>query len=116
MSTAPSHSYAGAGLFVGMFAWGMSSVLGPAYVDQSCAMRLMISGGLAAAGLVLVIVGGLVSWRADRRLQAINFAPEMPARGGRIFFARVSMMAAALFGLAILFQLAASIIFNGCER
>lgn len=116
MNGTPSHTYAGAGLFVGGFAWLMSTVLGPAYADQSCAMRLTISGGLAVAALLLVIVGGLISWRADRRLQAINIAPAMPARGGRIFFARLSMMAAALFGLAVLFQMVASLIFNGCER
>lgn len=116
MSAAPSHTYSGAGLFVGAFAWVTSTVLGAAYADQSCAMRMTISGALALVALLLVVAGGLVSWRADRRLHAINFAPAMPARQGRIFFARLSMMAAAVFGLAILFQLAAAVVFNGCER
>jgi hypothetical protein len=40
----------------------------------------------------------------------------MPARHARIFLARISIMASGLFALAILFQLAASLIFNGCER
>lgn len=109
-------AYAGAGLFIGGFAWTMSTVLGPAYADQTCAKRMMISGGLAIAALVLVVIGALLSWRSSRLLQAINVAPAMPARSARIFFARVSLMAAGLFALAILYQLIASGIFNGCER
>ena len=109
-------AYAGAGLFIGAFAWGMSTVLGPSYADQTCAMRMMISGALAIAGLVLVTLGALLSWRSNRLLRAINVTPAMPARNARMFFARISIMAAGLFALAILFQLAASLIFNGCER
>jgi hypothetical protein len=109
-------AYAGAGLFLGGFAWAMSTVLGPAYADQSCAMRMMISGALAAAALVLVIVGALLSWRSSRLLHAINIAPAMPARHARIFLAQISMMSAGLFALAIIYQLIASGIFNGCER
>ena len=109
-------AYAGAGLFIGAYAWGMSTVLGPAYADQNCAMRMMISGGLAIAGLVLVIVGALLSWRSSRLLQAISVSPAMPARDARIFLARISIMAAGIFALALLYQLAAAIVFNGCER
>lgn len=109
-------AYAGAGLFIGAFAWGMSTVLGPAYADQSCAMRTAISGALALAALVLVIIGALLSWRSSRLLHAINVAPAMPGRNARIFLARMSIMAAGVFALAILYQLAASGIFNGCER
>jgi hypothetical protein len=109
-------AYAGAGLFVGALAWGMSTVLGPAYADQTCATRMMISGGLAIAGLVLVTIGALLSWRSNRLLQAVNVSPAMPARHARIFLARISIMASGIFALAILFQLAASLIFNGCER
>jgi hypothetical protein len=118
MSVTQHHhgAYAGAGLFIGAFAWAMSTVLGPSYADYTCAKRTMISGALAVAALVLTIVGALLSWRSSRLLQAINVAPAMPARNARIFFARVSMMAAGLFALAILYQLAASGIFNGCER
>jgi hypothetical protein len=109
-------AYAGAGLFIGGFAWAMSTVLGPSYADYSCAKRTMVSGGLALAAFVLTIFGGLLSWRSSRLLQAINIAPTMPARNARLFLARVSMMAACLFALAIVFQLVASGIFNGCER
>jgi len=49
-------AYAGAGLFIGGFAWTMSTVLGPAYADQTCAKRMMISGGLALSGLVLGVI------------------------------------------------------------
>jgi hypothetical protein len=109
-------AYAGAALFLGAFAWGMSTVLGAAYADQACAMRMTISGGLAFAALVLVIIGTLLSWRSLRLLQAINIAPAMPARNARIYLARISLMGAGLFALAILYQLAAAGIFNGCER
>ena len=77
-------AYAGAGLFIGGFAWTMSTVLGPAYADLTCAKRMMISGGLAVAALVLVAIGALLSWRSSRLLQAINVAPAMPARNARI--------------------------------
>jgi hypothetical protein len=109
-------AYTGAGLFIGAFAWTMSTVIGAAYADYSCALRIAISGMLAAVALVLTLIGGLLSWRSSRRLQAINVAPAMPARNARIFFANVSIMAAAVFGLAIIFQLAASGVFSGCER
>jgi len=118
MSTAGRHSaaYAGAGLFIGAFAWGISTVLGPAYADQTCAKRMMISGGLAVAALALVIAGALLSWRSRRLLQASDLPPAVPARNARIFLARIGIMGAGVFGLAILYQLAASGIFNGCER
>ncbi|HSC19047.1 MAG TPA: hypothetical protein VLC74_09050 [Rhizomicrobium sp.] len=109
-------AYAGAALFFGALAWGMSTVLGAAYADETCAMRMMISGGLALAGVVLVIIGTFLSWRSLRLLQAINIAPAMPARNARIYLARISLMAAGLFALALLYQLAASGIFSGCER
>ena len=108
--------YAGAGLFIGAFAWGISTVLGPAYADQNCAMRMMISGGLAIAGLVLVVIGALLSWRSSRLLQAIDVSPAMPARHARMFLAHISIMASGIFALALLYQLAAAIVFNGCER
>jgi hypothetical protein len=115
--TEPHHgAYTGAGLFIGGIAWTVSTVIGPAYADYSCALRLTITGMIAAAALLLTLVGGLLSWRSTRFLQAINVSPAMPARHARIFLAQVSMMAAAVFGLAILFQLAASGIFSGCER
>lgn len=109
-------AYSGAGLFIGGFAWTMSTVLGPSYADLTCAKRMMISGGIAVAALVLVAIGALLSWRSSRLLQAIKIAPAMPARSARIFFARVSLMAAGLFALAILYQLGASGVFSGCER
>jgi hypothetical protein len=110
--------FAGAGLFIGGFAWTASTVLGPAYADESCAKRMMISGGLALAALALTSVGALISWRSNRLLQAINVAPapQMPGRNARMFFSRVSIMAAGLFALAIFYQIAASGVFNGCER
>jgi hypothetical protein len=118
MSTTEQHygGLAGAGLFIGGFAWTVSTVLGPAYADESCAKRMTISGGLALGALALTLVGALISWRSSRSLQAINISQEMPARNARLFFSRVSIMAAGLFALAILFQVAASGIFNGCER
>jgi hypothetical protein len=118
MSVTEHHhgAYAGAGLFIGAFAWGMSTVLGPAYADQSCAMRTTISGALALAALVLVVIGALLSWRSSRLLHAMNVAPPMSGRNARIFLARMSIMGAGVFALAILYQLAASGIFNGCER
>jgi hypothetical protein len=118
MSIAQHHhgAYAGAGLFLGAFAWAISTVLGPAYADQSCAMRTMISGALALAALVLAIVGALLSWRSSRLLHAINVSPAMPARNARIFLAQISIMSAGVFALAILYQLIASGIFDGCER
>ena len=109
-------AYAGAGLFIGAFAWAMSTVLGPAYADQTCARRMMISGALALAAFALVVVGALLSWRSSRLLHAINVAPAMQARNARIFLARISMLAAGVFALAILYQFGASAIFNGCER
>ncbi len=109
-------AYTGAGLFIGGLAWTVSTVIGPAYADYSCALRLTITGMIAAVALLLTLVGGLLSWRSTRLLQAVDVSPAMPARHARIFLAQVSMMAAAVFGLAILFQLAASGIFSGCER
>jgi len=109
-------AYMGAGLFIGGIAWITSTVIGAAYVDYSCALRLTITGMIAAAALLLTLIGGLLSWRSSRLLQAINVSPVMPPRHARIFFAHISIMAAAVFSLAILFQLAASGIFSGCER
>lgn len=109
-------AFTGAGLYIGGFAWTMSTVIGAAYADYSCALRLSISGMIAAVALALAILGALLSWRSIRMLHAVNIAPVMPARHARLFFARVSIMAAGLFALAIIFQLLASGVFSGCER
>lgn len=71
MNIAEHHqsAYSGAGLFIGAFAWATSAIVGAAYADYSCALRIAIS-----------------------------------------------IMAAGVFGLAIVFQLAASGVFSGCER
>lgn len=116
MVPARQGGYSGAGFFAGGFAWALSSMLGYVLVPNSCAMRLMLSAFVAGASLATAIAGGLMSWRADRILHAVDVAPAMPARGARIFIARFSILSAALFGFAIALQLLATFFFDGCER
>ncbi|HEY4113501.1 MAG TPA: hypothetical protein VGM17_05510 [Rhizomicrobium sp.] len=105
-----------AGFFFGGVGWAFSTLVGFDYAFPSCARQMMASGIVAIIGLVIAAAGALVSWRAARVLQAINVAPAMPARHTRIFLARFGMLAAALFGFAIVLQLAAALVFTGCEQ
>lgn len=107
---------AAAGLYLGAFAWGMSTVIGAAYADYSCALRVAISGFLAVIALAVVTAGGYLSWHSSQLLQATDFEPALPARTARTFLTHISIMSAGLFALAILYQIGASAVFNGCER
>jgi hypothetical protein len=116
MVPARQGGYSGLGFLAGAFAWAVSSMIGYILVPYSCNTRMMLSAVASAAGLLVAVVGGLVSWRADRILQAVNAAPAMPGRQARIFMARFSVLSTAVFAFAMLLQLAASFVFNGCER
>jgi hypothetical protein len=116
MVPARQGGYSGMGFFAGAFAWAASSMIGYILVPHSCNTRMMLSAFASAAGLLVAIAGGAISWRADRILQAVNVAAAMPGRQARIFIARFSVLSAAVFAFAMLLQLAASFIFNGCER
>jgi uncharacterized membrane protein YfcA len=61
---------------------------------------------IGIAALVLIVIGALLSWSAVRR----HPDPESPRR----FVAHMSLMAAALFALMVLWQTMAGVILPAC--
>jgi hypothetical protein len=103
-----------AGLFGGAGGWALHHQLGSTSNFARCPAA---DGGLDfAVGLVaclFVLISGWLSWTAWRRAGGATDAAEESA--GR-FVPAISLMAAALFLLTILVQMAAGLIVPACWR
>jgi hypothetical protein len=80
----------------------------------SCALGTTLNIVVTLILAACAAAGGVLSCGALRRLGATP-APS-PAPAPRLFLARVSVLAAALFSLGILMQGAAALFLNGCQR
>jgi hypothetical protein len=105
-----------AGVFAGPVAWFISTQGNYALVPWMCANKTQIVPMLAAALVVLSLLGGFLSWRAFANAGSV---PESDRAGGgrpHRFVAAVGIMMAVLFALVIAVQGLAGVVFNGCER
>jgi hypothetical protein len=93
------------GLVLGTIGWAGSGQWDAMHVSDACLFAGKAeTAGLGLAGLLLTLLGAWLSWRA--------------ARGARSpvanFVAWLSLLADALFALAILFHTAASLVIPRC--
>jgi hypothetical protein len=104
------------GLFAGPLAWFFHQSIGYVLVPWSCGTgRHLPLHLLSAAMLLLVLMGGVLSWRDwSRRREASSEDPQ--AAGRAHFLAATGLLMCALFALAILLQAAATFYFDPCQR
>ena len=93
------------GLLLGAVGWAMSGQWGAARVTDACLQAWTLDTALIGiVGLLLAAVGAGLSLAADRAAQAATAH----------FVARLSIAAAAMFALAILFHAAATVMIPRC--
>jgi len=101
-----------AGLFLGALGWFVDHQGGSDTIFWDCRLGgPLFSGSLGLACGLLVVAGGVISWRARKATPDAQDAPE-----NHSFAAIVGAGSAALFLLAIAFQTLNGFIIPGCER
>jgi hypothetical protein len=96
-----------AGLYAGAAAWAVNTQLGYSLVPWACAHDArIILPILAFTFAAFSTMGGILSWRA--------LAPARPSASSLL--ARIGVLSAALFALAIALQGSAALALTGCER
>jgi hypothetical protein len=99
-----------AGLFLGAFGWFLHHQTGSDANNFSC--RIADGGFVVVTGLIgaaIALLGGLISW------SAID-APAQEPRRYRSFARIVGVLSAAIFLLAIAFQILAGLLVPACLR
>jgi hypothetical protein len=105
-----------AGLYLGAFAWLVSTVANYALAPWACSWEapwLIPAIAMALTGISLV--GGLLSWRAWTRPEPVSEDRSVLARPRRLL-AGLATFNAALFAIIIGLQGTAGLILRGCER
>jgi hypothetical protein len=102
-----------AGLAAGPLAWAGSLQFDYSAAHWQCLSGQPLSLLISLAGILFGMVGSLLSWRAlsDERH---GMAPPLTLRTRR-FVARTSLGIGAIFIRAMMLQVAAGLIFTGCE-
>lgn len=93
------------GFVLGAIGWSVSGQWGAYRVSDACLQAWTLeTAALGLAGLLLVLAGAWLSWLANREtaLAAVRFV------------ARLSLASDLIFGVAILFHTAASLIIPRC--
>lgn len=102
-----------AGLAAGPTAWAISQQLGYSIAYWQCHAGFPLTASISLVGAAAAMAGALLSWRAGRDRRH-GTGPPLSART-RAFLAEASTGIGALFALILLAQMAAGLIFNGCE-
>jgi hypothetical protein len=99
------------GFAAGPLAWAASTQANYTWVTLQCGNGTRITTWIAVAFACFAIGGAYLSWRSIDAVEGVG----IPLRTHR-FIAKLGMAMGILFTLVILFQLAATLIFAGCER
>jgi hypothetical protein len=96
----------GAGLVAGPLAWGVTLQTAYTLVSAECSTGSFTSLVVTIVGALVALAGTAASWNARGALDAND---------SRYFVATIASAAGGLFAIAILFQMAATFVFEGCE-
>lgn len=102
---------AAAGLFAGPAAWMANTTLNYAVVTNACDSALAVVL-VSAAMLAVAVAGGVLSWSEWR---AVPAGRQQHGGAPDRLLAACGVLASGLFGLVILLQGAAGLVFTGCE-
>lgn len=108
MNMRAESTWSWAGLFGAALAWYGAHQLGLYFSDLNCTHRWIVPS-LQLAGLLLTMLAALPPWRTLR-------AEDRPTGGPLQFASLLALGAAGIFGLALIFQAAASLVYDGCAR
>ncbi len=102
-----------AGLFLGALAWFGQQQICASVIAWDCRLGgPLLTAGLGLAAALITAAGGLISWRARRRLAA---APQEGPHS-RSVAGVIGAGAAGIFLLAIFFQSLTGVIVPACHR
>lgn len=107
---------ASAGLLAAAVLWSFTSGGGDLLSHAQCHSRTPLAGIAAAVALVLSLVAGWYSWRANARWRGRPERPRSDARRSLVLLAGIGAGAALLFGFAIGLQALAGFLLSGCQR
>jgi hypothetical protein len=115
MDQRTGHFAASAGIWIGAFAWAVSTQLNYSLVPWVCASGVPIIPWIGAGLAVLALVGVFLSWRAFAR-RAQRLETETPAAGTpHEMLALISIGSGILFAVIIALQGVAPLFLTGCE-
>jgi TRAP-type C4-dicarboxylate transport system permease small subunit len=104
-----------AGLAAGAGAWALSTQLNYVFATVHCDALAWLRAVTAIACLVIAAVGLALTWPAWRRMHGDLLEEDVIGPHPRRLVAGVSILAATLFGLAILLQ-TAGVLILGCKQ
>ena len=102
-----------AGLAAGPAAWAISTQLDYSIVSWQCTAKAYPSPWISMLAILIALAGAALSWRAVGD-PGHGISPPETMRTRR-FVAGASAGIGALFALVMLMQMAAGLIFGGCE-
>jgi hypothetical protein len=105
------------GLMSGPFAWALATQLGYSLGSFACGKQVIGIVPTAIVCLLIALAGMALSWRELRvQARARANADSAHSEQAQIFLAAMGVGMCALFALVILWQGAAALVFDGCER
>jgi hypothetical protein len=110
------HGISWAGLAAGPLAWALAFQIAYLLVPDTCGEHVFGIVFVSLLGILVCAAGGLLSWRAYGRLDAVHRSGAPGIVDPYRFLAGLSVLAASLFAFTLLLQAIASLIFHGCER
>jgi hypothetical protein len=102
-----------AGLAAGPGAWAVSTQFGYSIASWQCTAKIYPSPWFSALSILIALAGAALSWRAVSDPDHGISPPETMRT--RRFLAGASAGIGVLFALVMLMQMAAGLIFGGCE-
>src|SRR5438094_5069689 len=103
------------GLVAGPLAWALDLEISYALAGWSCqAGHRLATHGVSAAALLLIIAGGVLSWRDWRRRATAGDIDNRPPDRAR-FLSLGGFLLCLLFGLVVLADALAKFMFDPCQ-
>lgn len=100
------------GLAAGTLGWALTHQIGSDSIQDDCSVgHPLFVLGVAIAGAIILAAG---AWLSYRLWHGSDAADDQPFAGSRRFIAGVSLMAAAIFLMAIVLQTLAAFIIPAC--
>jgi hypothetical protein len=107
---------AGAAMFTGAAAWALHQQANYVIAALVCGSGARAMWGVSALAIALLIAGGLLSWRALKKLAGASEGARQDSVRVRRFLANIAVPVALIFFFAILMQICAMLFLPACLR
>jgi len=116
MASLPRPGIAAAGLFVGPAVWAIHQQTTYVLVPVSCTARMLVIPFVTIVALAIIIGGAWLSAAGRQKPSTDTEAIPDPRLRTAAFLSTISLLASAVFFMAVLLQGAASLILGSCQR